>query len=122
MRTGKVWIGGKEYLTCFSTRVLMRVEEEKGEAAHQWLQKMVEKQSVGDMFWLLAQLIDAGNRYAKLEGLDNPGAISFDDLVDAVGVDEYGTMFAAVVETVNNGQTPTIKTKPEKNGKTTQEK
>lgn len=120
MRTGKVIVGGKEYLTCFSTRVLMRVEEEKGETAHEWLQKMIENQSVGDMFWLLAQLIDAGDRYAKLEGLDNPGAIDFEALIDTVGVDDYATMFAAVVETVKNGQTPNVRTKPEKNVKTTQ--
>lgn len=120
MRTGKVIVGGKEYLTCFSTRVLMRVEEEKGEAAHEWLQKMVENQSVGDMFWLLTQLIDAGDRYAKLEGLDNPGTIAFENLIDIVGVDDYATMFAAVVETVKNGQTPNVRTKPGKNVKTTQ--
>lgn len=59
-------------------------------------------------------MVDAGNRYAKIEGIDNPGTISYDEILDTVGVDEYQNMFTAIVEAVKAGNTPTIKTTPAK--------
>lgn len=121
MRTATVKINNKEYLVCFSTRVLLAIEEREGDS-EKGLQRILSDGKASDLFWLLAQMIDAGDRYAKIEGIDNAGKISYDDLLDTVGVGEYSEMFAAVAEAVKAGNTPTIKTAPakRKNAKTTQ--
>ena len=71
MRTGKITIGGKDYITCLSTRVLVALEERGGDA-DQELARIMQGRKLGDLFWLLAQMIDAGDRYAKLEGWTIP--------------------------------------------------
>lgn len=119
MRTGKVKIRGKDYITCFSTRVLLALEEREGNS-DKALQQILSNGKVTDMFWLLAQMIDAGDRYAKIEGLDNPGTLTFDEIIDSIGVDDYETMFDALAEAVKRGSTPTVQTKPSKNAETTQ--
>ena len=118
MRTAKAKIHGKEYLICFSTRVLMALEEREGDISA-GLEKIMKTQKVSDVFWLLAQMIDAGDRYAKIEGIDNPGTISYDELVDTLGVDEYQDVFGAIAEAVQKGTKPDVQTKPVKNAKTT---
>ena len=118
MRTAKAKIHGKEYLICFSTRVLMALEERDGDSSA-GLGKIMKTQKVSDVFWLLAQMIDAGDRYAKIEGIDNPGTISYDELVDTLGVDEYQDVFGAITEAVQKGTKPEVQTKPAKNAKTT---
>ena len=121
MRTGKITISGKEYLTCFSTRVLMALED-RGRSADAELQRIMEDGRITDVFWLLEHLIDAGNRYAELEGSDNPGKLTLDEIVDRVGVDEYQTMFKAVTDAVAKGNKPTVAVKTtKKNVKTTQD-
>lgn len=118
MRTAKAKIHGKEYLICFSTRVLMALEEREGDGSA-GLEKIMKTQKVSDIFWLIAQMIDAGDRYAKIEGIDNPGTISYDELVDTLGVDEYQGVFGAITEAVQKGTKPEVQTKPAKNAKTT---
>ena len=61
-----------------------------------------------DAFWLLHQLMVAGNRYAKLEGLDAPEVFSLDDMIDLVGVEDYPAMFAAIGKAVTDGQAQTV--------------
>lgn len=119
MRTAKAKIHDKEYIICFSTRVLMALEEREGDSSA-GLEKIMKTQKVSDVFWLLAQMIDAGDRYAKIEGIDNPGTISYDELVDTLGVDEYQDVFGAITEAVQKGTKPDVQTKPAKNAKTTQ--
>lgn len=118
MRTAKAKIHDKEYLICFSTRVLMALEEREGDSSA-GLEKIMKTQKVSDVFWLLAQMIDAGDRYAKIEGIENPGTISYDELVDTLGVDEYQDVFGAIAEAVQKGTKPDVQTKPAKNAKTT---
>ncbi len=120
MRTGIVTINEKQYLVCFSTRVMLALEERGGDA-DQELKKILDEHKMSSTFWLLAQMIDAGDRYAKLEGMDNPGTLSFDQLVDLVGIDEYDTMFRSVWDAIKVGGKPTVhtKVKQEKNAETT---
>ena len=49
------------------------------------LSSIMENEALSDAFWLLHQLMVAGNRYAKLEGLDAPEVFSLDDMIDLVG-------------------------------------
>ena len=78
-------------------------------------------EKASDLFWLLAQMIDAGDRYAKLEGLENPGKLTLDEIIDRVGIDDYQTMFGAIATAVKTGNTPSVQVKPEKNAKTTRQ-
>ena len=122
MRTGKIKIGGEEYLGCFSTRVLANVEDYTGMSFETGLNDILKKKSIKDIVWLITQLIDAGDRYANMEGIDNPGALTEDDIYDMVGIDDYEDMFGAVGDIVKAGTKPEIELKPGKNAKATQEK
>ena len=119
MRTGKIKIRDKEYIICFSTRVLIALEEREGDST-KGLQRILSENKMADLFWLLEQMIDAGDRYAKLEGLENPGRLALDEIIDAVGVDEYETIFGSVATAVKAGNKATIELKQSKNAKTTQ--
>lgn len=114
MRTKAIRVKDKEYLACFSTRVLVALEEKYGDA-DVGLSTVLSGGKVNDLFWLLAQLLEAGDRYAKQEGIENPGALSLDDLLDRVGVDEYKDMFAGVAEAIREGSGTTVDIEPEKN-------
>lgn len=124
MRTGKITVNGLDYITCLSTRVLVALEERGGDADKE-LARIMKSAKLSDLFWLLAQMIDAGNRYAKLEGLENPGTLSLDDLMDTMGPDDYDGMTLAMTETVRAGTTPTVEAKPgkgsQKNAETSRE-
>lgn len=121
MRTSKAFINGEEYITCFSTRVLMSIEEKYGDA-DEGLKKILNGKKIADIFWLLSLMIDAGDRYAKMEGIENPGKMSMDELIDIVGVNDYESIFKAVSATALAGNTATVEVKPQKNAKTTQAK
>lgn len=122
MRTGKIKIGDKEYLGCFSTRVLANVEDYTGMSFETGLKDILEKKSIKDIIWFVSQLINAGDRYAKMEGIDNPGTIDEDEIYDLVGVDDYEDVFGSIGEIVKAGTKPEIELKPTKNAKATQEK
>lgn len=122
MRIGKIKIGDKEYLGCFSTRVLANVEDYTGMSFETGLKDILEKKSIKDIIWFVSQLINAGDRYAKMEGIDNPGTLDEDEIYDIVGVDDYEDVFGAVGDIVKAGIKPEIELKPGKNVKATQEK
>ena len=122
MRTGKIKIGDKEYLGCFSTRVLANVEDYTGMSFETGLKDILEKKSIKDIIWFVSQLINAGDRYAKMEGIDNPGTLDEDEIYDLVGVDDYEDVFSEIGDIVKSGTKPEIELKPAKNAKTTQEK
>lgn len=113
MRTGKVSIKGREYMTCLSARVLRALEERGGDADKE-LARIMQGKKLGDLFWLLAQMIDAGNRYAEMEHLENSGTLSLDELLDSLGPDDFEGMTVAMVETVKAGTTPTVEAQPAK--------
>ena len=113
MRTGKINIKGKEYMTCLSARVLRSLEERGGDADKE-LARIMQGRKLGDLFWLLAQMIDAGNRYAEMEKLENPGALTLDELLDSLGPDDFEIMTVALADTVKAGTTPTVEAQPAK--------
>lgn len=121
MRTEKIKIGEKEYLGCFSTRVLVDVEDYTGMSFADGINDILEKKSIKDIVWLISKLIEAGDRYAKMENIDNPGTLTEDDIYDCVGVEDYETMFIGVNEIVSAGVKTNIKLKPSKNAKATPE-
>jgi hypothetical protein len=123
MRTAKIRINGKEYLLCFSTRVMRDCTERYG-----GIEKIGEALSGGDTvkmldecFWLLAQMMAAGAKYAAMEGLPNPEPLGCDDLYDLCSVDDMLDMKAHIMETISEGCRREIEVETEqgKNAQTT---
>ena len=107
MITRDIVIGKHTYKACFSTRVLLALEARGGDSEKE-LQRILNDKSVADMFWLLHQMLDAGRRYSIIEGVEPPPEISYDDLLDLVGMDDYGAMFAQMASTIADDKTPTV--------------
>lgn len=112
MRTGKVTVNGKEYLLCFSTRVIMALQKQGD--IESVLNKIVEENDIQGLFNVLSLMIDAGARYAKLEGIQNPEPISFDDLVDSVGLDDYNELLTSISDAIDSGTQTTVEVANEK--------
>ncbi len=125
MRTGKIEINGKEYLLCFSTRVMRDCSERYGgiENMNKALLEGTGAQMMDESIWLLAVMMDAGARYAKLNSIETPPPLSYDDLYDLCGVDDLLGMKTKIFETVANGNEREIEVEPEKgkNGETTRQ-
>lgn len=94
MRTGKVKIAGHEYVLCFSARVIRNVEEAGYESVEAYMNDGSRQTS--HILQLLAWMIDAGDRWETLEGRESPGTITFDDLIDTVGVDDFAELTVAI--------------------------
>ena len=79
MKTTSIEINGKRYLLCFSLRVIRSCTEryksieEIGSATD----SEDKLQNVYESVWIIAEMMKAGARYAKLNGLDAPEALSF---------------------------------------------
>lgn len=119
MRTAKIKINRKEYLLCFSTRVMRDCTERYG-----GIEKIGEALSGKDMvkmldecFWLLAQMMAAGAKYAAVEGLPNPEPLSIDDLYDLCSVDDMLDMKTHIMETISEGSRREIEVEAEKEKK-----
>ena len=71
MRTAKIEINKKEYLLCFSARVMRDCSERYGNAENigKALTEGTEVQKMDESFWLLSAMMDAGAKYAKVEGI-----------------------------------------------------
>lgn len=116
MRTGKIEVRGKEYILCFSARVVRDCSERYGgiEKIGEALTEGTEAKVMDECFWLLSMMMDAGARYAKLEGLNNPAPLSYDDLYDLCDMEDLMGMKARIFETVANGNERTVEVDPEK--------
>lgn len=127
MRTSTLTVRGKEYLCCFSTRVLLALEdrgrqENPAKSATEMLGAIMDDNgNLRDAFWLLHQMMVAGHRYAVLEGMDAPEPMPLEDMIDLIGVEDYQAMFAAIGQAVTAGQTQTVEAEFPKNAETTQD-
>lgn len=123
MRTAKIEINGKDYLLCFSTRVMRDCAKRYGglENIGGVISGDDAMKTLDESIWLLAQMMAAGAKYAKLEGIETPEPLSYEDLYDAFGVDDWLSLKAKVMETISEGTRREIETEPEegKNAKAT---
>lgn len=107
MKTGTIEIAGKTYLTCMSARTLTKLQEMGGVA--KVFERLDKSDDIEEVFKLLHMFMDAGARYAKIAGIDNPPLMSFDDLLDMVGLDDLAKLKDTVESTVT-ASAPTIET------------
>lgn len=120
MRTGTLNLRGKEYMSCFSTRTTIACVDRYGslEAMYKTLSEAEDK-SLKEVMWILAAMLDAGARYAKLEGIENPVPPTYDDLCDLCGSDDLPDLMACITQTVSKGTKREVELAPEKNGEAT---
>ena len=124
MRLIEVPIGNQTYYARFSTRILVALEERNQDGggpgnAQEELSAIMASGKMSALFWLLAQMLDAGRRAAELEGLTPPPAISYEDLLDKTGLEDYDQMFTLVSQAIYTDNKPTVETAPAKNGEAT---
>lgn len=117
MRTAKMTIDGREHLLCFSTRVIRSCCGRYGE-----FEKLNEATSTGDQehdlseaMWILAQMLDAGGRYAKLNGIENPEPPTLEQLYDLCDLNDFAMLRGKIRETISNGQKQNVMASPPKN-------
>ena len=122
MRTARIEIEGREYLLCFSARVVRAVTERYGgvEAIDGALSGSEPVRALDEAVWLLATMMDGGARYAKLNDIDNPPALTADELLDVLDISDFGRLKDKIAETITNGKSVNVEAEPPKNAKTTQ--
>lgn len=125
MRTGKININNKEYLLCFSARVIRECSKRYGsvDKIGDALTKGTEIEKMDESFWLLATMMEAGARYAALEGLENPKPLTYDELYDASDLLDLSAANEHIFETLAEGNKRNVEVEPErKNAEAAQQK
>ena len=122
MRTARIEIEGREHLLCFSARVVRAVTERYGgvEAIDGALSGSEPVRALDEAVWLLATMMDGGARYAKLNAIDTPPALTADELLDVLDISDFGRLKDKIAETITNGKSVNVEAEPPKNAKTTQ--
>lgn len=122
MRTARIEIEGREHLLCFSARVVRAVTERYGgvEAIDGALSGSEPVRALDEAVWLLATMMDGGARYAKLNEIDNPPALTADELLDVLDLSDFSRLKNKIAETITNGKSVNVEAEPPKNAKTTQ--
>ena len=121
MKTTSIEINGKRYLLCFSLRVIRscteryKIIEEIGSA----IDSEDKLQNVYESVWIIAEMMKAGERYAKLNGLDAPEALSEDVLLDVFDVRDAALLVEKIQETILAGKAAEIEAEYPKNAEAT---
>lgn len=125
MRTGKIEVNGKEYLLCFSLRVVRDCTERYGSVENiaDALSTGTEVEQLDECIWLLSKMMEGGARYAKEEGIENPVPLGYDSLYDLLDLKDIFKMKESIFLAVANGNDREVETEPEKgkNAETTQQ-
>lgn len=121
MRTARITIDGAEHLLCFSARVVRACTERYGDIVNidEALTSGSAVQAMDEAVWMVAAMMDAGARYSKLNGLDNPPPLTEDELLDVCDLGDLNQLTSKITETITNGKTPTVEAEPAKNAKAT---
>ena len=123
MRTARITIDGAEHLLCFSARVVRACTERYGDIVNidEALSSGRPVQAMDEAVWLIAAMMDAGARYARLNGLDNPSPLTEEELLDVCDLGDFTMLTSKITETITNGRTPTVEAEPAKNARATPE-
>ena len=121
MRTAKIEIDGREYLLCFSARAVRACTERYGDvsALADALDSGDAVRDLDEAVWILSQMMDAGARYARERGEDNPPPLTPDDILDLTDLSDYARMRQSIKATITSGQARHVELAPPKNGAAT---
>ena len=95
MRYSKLHICGDDYMLVMSTRVIAHYQDQGKD-----ISSILDEGGISGIMDLLCRMIEAGDRYARMEGIDNPGVLTIDQILDATGPEDYAGIIAAVTEAV----------------------
>lgn len=107
MRTWDFNLYGKTHKLCFTARVQRACCEKFGsmEEMYNALSSEDEVAILDNSVWLLAEMMKAGDKYAKNNGIANDNPMSIDDILDSCDVH---SIRGAIVMTINNGKRTTV--------------
>lgn len=122
MRTAEIILDGKTYLLCFSTRVVRACTERYGglEYIGQALEGEEPVKALDESLWILAAMLDAGGRYARMHGLEYPQPPGLEGLYDLCDLSDFRGIAAKVKETMVKGQAHQVEAEFPKNAEATQ--
>ena len=123
MRTAKILIDGREHLLCFSVRVLRAVVDRYGsmEGLHASTSTEDQAKNLDEALWQLAAMMDAGARYAALDGLPNAEPLTQEQLYDVCDISDFFEIRMAVQRTITSGVSPSLQVDDSKNREATGE-
>ena len=124
MRLIEVPIGNQIYYARFSLRVMTDLEDrslERGGSgdAQEELDGILASNRPSGIFWLLTKMLEAGRKSMEQDGQTPPPAISYEELLDKVGLEDFDAMFGLVAQAVCNDTKTTVETAPAKNAEAT---
>lgn len=121
MRTATITIGGKDHLLCFSARVVRACTERYGGVEHidTALSDNEPVKALDEAVWLLAAMMDGGARYARMNEIPNAPALTADELLDVMDLDDFAQLRGKIAETITNGKETHVEAEPPKNAETT---
>lgn len=104
-RTTTINICGKDYILCYSTRVVRSLDEQYGSPGK--IAEIIESKNVIERIdahiFILSQLIKAGARFAKREQIENPEPLSEKDLKNVFNSLKFETMERKIKEAIAVG-------------------
>lgn len=120
MRTATITLAGEERILCFSTRVLLAVNERFG-SPEAMFDKLMDREDASGAFdaslWVLEQMMAAGAKYAKQEGLEPASPLTAEDILDLTTPGEILGLGTKIREALSAGTDREVEAKPPKNGK-----
>lgn len=121
MRTATIDICGREYLLCFSARVVRAVTERYGGMEHidETLTAEDPVRALDEAVWLLSAMMDGGARYAKVNDIETAPPLTADELLDVLDIGDFAALREKIAETVTNGMSRHVEADPGKNAETT---
>lgn len=122
MRIGTIGIDGKNHILCFSVRVVRHCTERYGSMSglYEALSTENDLQALDEALWLLTEMMQAGDKYAKMHGMDNAPCMTAEELEDACDISDFVQMKAAIMLTINNGKKTNIEAESSPNAEATQ--
>lgn len=110
MRTGAISINGEKHALCFSLRVVKACVERYGSASglYDALSCADELKALDESMWVLSEMMRAGEKYAKANGIDNPPPMSLDELYDMCDIGDFSNLRTSIIETINNGRATSV--------------
>lgn len=110
MRKSSIEIEGQKHLLVFSVRVMDSCCDKWGslDAIEDALSD--SKTGLRDNLWLLEQMMVAGDKYAKRNGIENPAPLTLDELLDCYDMTNLAEIGNAIKATFDASNETTVQT------------
>lgn len=122
MRVGTIGINGKQHVLCFSVRVVRHCTERYGSVngLYDALSTENDLQALDEALWILSEMMQAGDKYAKMQRMENAPCMTPEELEDACDLNDFVQMKAAIVLTITRGKETHVEVESSPNAEATQ--